>query len=66
MAYKWTPGSRLSGDADTVGEQLEQIRKDHRGRLEAADVVRAAKRKRGSALGRLFEWDEARAATRHW
>ena len=66
MAYKWTPGSRLSGDADTVGEQLEQIRKDHRGRLEAADVVRVAKRKRSSALGRLFEWDETRAATRHW
>ena len=66
MAYKWTPGSRLSGDADTVGEQLEQIRKAHGGRLEAVNVVRIAKKAKRSALGRLFEWDEARAATRHW
>ncbi len=66
MAYKWTPGSRLSGDADTVGEQLEKIRKVHHERLEAVDVVNAASDDRESALGQLFEWNLKKAARKHW
>lgn len=63
--FKWKEGSKLSGDAQSVGEQLEEIRKANGGFLSATDVVRMASKKRRSELGQIFEWDDTVAAAKH-
>lgn len=59
MVYKFREGSRLGGDAQSVGEALEEIRR--RGGLTAETVVKAA-RTEGSYLHRYFTWDDSEAA----
>ena len=61
MIYSWKEGSRLSGDAQKAGEELERIRTRHNGRLEPEWVVHEAKAKR-NPLHDLFEWDDNVAA----
>lgn len=66
MVYQWKPKSMLSHlmEAQKVGEELERIRKRHRGKLTAKYVVAAAKNER-SVLHSGFEWDDAVAAEKH-
>jgi hypothetical protein len=55
MVYEWKRGSRLSVDAQAVGEELERIEcKD------ASSVVKAARKSKG-ALHDCFEWDDTKA-----
>lgn len=63
MVYQWKgAGNQFSKlDAQIVGEQLEQIRADHGGRLTPDDVVAAASDP-GSPLHSAFDWDDASAA----
>ena len=61
--YEWKNGSRCSGNAQIVGEELDRI-KAKAGSLTAETVVKAAKSKR-SPLHRFFEWDDSAAAKAH-
>jgi len=61
MIYKWRPGSRVKGSAQTVGETLESIRNDNGGVLTPGAVVEAARPKK-SPLHDQFEWNDADAA----
>jgi len=64
MVYRFRDGFRMSGDAQAVGEALEGIRRGRGGRLQARDVVKAARKKR-SVLHRYFEWDDTEAARQY-
>jgi hypothetical protein len=59
MVYEWKNGSRISTDAQEVGEELERIEQK-----TALAVVKAARKSRG-ALHDSFEWDDAVAAESH-
>jgi hypothetical protein len=59
MVYEWKNGSRISADAQKVGEELERIETKN-----AASVLRAAKAK-GSELHKCFEWEDSIAAEAH-
>ena len=59
MVYQFKEGSRLGGNAQEVGEALEQVR--IRNGLTAATVVAAA-RAEDSYLHRYFTWDDSEAA----
>lgn len=59
MVYQFREGSRLGGDAQRVGEALEQVR--IQGGLTAATVVDAA-RAEDSYLHRYFTWNDSEAA----
>lgn len=58
--YKFKPWARLSGDAQKVGETLEELRATH-GTLSPALVVSSA-RAADSILHDYFEWDNSAAA----
>ena len=58
--YKFKPGSHLHGDAQAVGQRLEQIRAQRDGITPEAVVADA--QDGGSPLHPLFEWDDAKAA----
>jgi hypothetical protein len=63
MKFFFKEGSRLRGDPEVVGKELERIRKSA-GRLTAKIVVAAAE-DRASPLHSLFEWDNRKAASRY-
>lgn len=60
MVYKFVEGSRLSGDAQVVGEALASL-KAKQGALSPDLVVSAAK-KQSSPLHAYFDWNDATAA----
>ena len=60
MSYYWKDGSRLHGDADTVGRELEALHEEH-GTISAELVLEAATPKK-STLHDYFEWDNSAAA----
>jgi hypothetical protein len=49
----------------TVGAELDRIRKQHNGVLQAEHVVAYARTHKKSALHGRFEWDNAKAAEAH-
>lgn len=55
MVYEWKRGSRISGNAQKVGEELEAIEYK-----DAASVVKAARKSKGE-LHKCFEWDDTKA-----
>lgn len=57
--YRWRTGTRVKGDAQTVGEWLESLRVAY-GSLTAEIVVREARGRKSPGHG-LFEWDNAAA-----
>lgn len=61
MVYQWKSGSRIQIDAQAAGEEMERIRVVNNGRLEAENVVEAAKAPK-SALHPHFEWNDKEAA----
>jgi hypothetical protein len=63
MVYTFKRGSRLTGDAQAVGETLDAL-KERDGELRPEAVEREA-RKRRSPLHDLFEWDDTAAALQH-
>ena len=66
MAYQWVRGSRLSGDAQVVGEELDRIAAEHGGSL-TPEVVLDAARPEGALLHDRggFEWRDEAAAEAH-
>lgn len=58
--FKFKPGCRVKGNAQAVGEALEQIRQDAGG-LTAASVVMLSKPK-DAPLHNYFDWNDKRAA----
>ena len=58
-AYKWL-GRSYAVSANIVGKQLEQLEKEN-GHVDPADLVEAA-RPEESALHKLFEWNDSKAA----
>lgn len=64
MVYRWVTGSRKSGNAQTIGETLESLRRKLKGRLTTQAVIITARKKR-SVLHRHFEWDDTIAAEAH-
>lgn len=58
--FQFREGSRLTGDAQAVGEELERIKTAHGG-VTARLVVETAAAK-ASVLHTYFEWDDSRAA----
>lgn len=63
MVYRFRSGSRFTGDATAVAEELEVLRQE-RGTLDPPDVVEQAEDE-GSALHPHFPWDDAEAAYQH-
>ena len=63
-AYRWKRSAHIGGDAQAVGEKLENLRLTHGGKLTPETVVKAARSKR-SILHDSFEWDDSVAAARH-
>jgi hypothetical protein len=62
VSYQWRQGIQHGGvKADVAGAELERIRDDHDGRLEAPMVVVEA-RPKDAALHPAFEWDDKKAA----
>lgn len=59
--YKFKSGSHLSGDAQAIGQRLEQIRAQRDGITPEAVVADA--KIADSPLHPMFEWDDAKAAT---
>lgn len=60
--YSWGHGYRSAGiNAQEAGEALESLERSRGRRLQAADVVKAARSKR-SVLHDAFEWDDGEAA----
>lgn len=60
VRYKW--GGKFRGaPAQAVGEELDRLREANKGRLEARDVLEAA-RDESSPLHTCFEWDDSTAA----
>jgi len=60
MSYYWKDGSRMSGDAEAVGRELEAIHEEH-GAISAEAVLEAATPKK-SVMHDYFEWDNSIAA----
>jgi len=63
MIYKFREGSRLSGDAQAVGKELETVQLHSKGLT--AHTVLAWARSSHSVLHRYIEWDDAKAAEAH-
>jgi len=61
VIYGWRAGSRVSLDAQRVGEAIEKLTKRHNGVLEPGHIVDAA-RDEASPMHPHFEWDDATAA----
>ena len=57
MVYQWKAGSRKSGDATAVGQELERLGEA----IDAPIVVEKARNKK-SVLHSYFEWDDSAAA----
>lgn len=65
MQYTFKKGARVRGlDPNKTGAELEKIRSNNQGLLQAGDVVNAARSKR-SPLHDYFEWDDSLAAEEH-
>ena len=64
IVYVWKEGARMRGNAQVVGERIDQIRSAHKGELEPVHVVADA-RSKGSPLHSLFEWNDRKAAEQH-
>lgn len=63
MIYQFRSGSRLSGDAQQVGEKLHEIRRRYKS-LTPARIVESAMPVK-SILHQYFEWDNKRAASEY-
>lgn len=63
MVYKFAAGSRLSGDANAVGAELNNIKQKY-GELNPSNIVEVA-RKASSILHRYFDWDDKTAAEKY-
>jgi hypothetical protein len=62
MIYKFRDRDSIKGmDPQTVGEELESIRRRHEGKLRTEDVLSSARHK-ASALHPAFTWDDEKAA----
>ncbi len=61
VIYGWRAGSRVSLDAQRVGEAIQKLTKRHNGVLEPGHIVDAA-RDEASPMHPHFEWDDATAA----
>lgn len=62
MVYSWKPGAITPPVLPQIaGERLEEIRRQHNGRMTPADVVNDA-RPESSPLHPAFEWNDATAA----
>ena len=59
MVYEWK-GRKFNVSADVVGKEVEKIEKKQ-GEVTAQSLVDAA-RPQGSALHKLFEWNDTKAA----
>ena len=62
--FQFKPWSRLAGDAQKVGEEIERIREASGGTISPPSVVEAARAKE-SPLHRYFEWSDSEAAERY-
>jgi len=62
--YFTRPGFRLRTNAQTVGEELERLRKKHGGTLTTAVVVVEAKKK-SNPIHNEFDWDDKTAAKQY-
>lgn len=65
--YRWkpnVPSSLVKLDAQTVGNELERLEREHQHQLSPDEIVRAAS-DATSPLHPAFEWDDAKAATRY-
>lgn len=60
--YKWKSGSRVSADAQKVGEVCERL--ERKGNLTPKALVNASRRK-NAVLHDLFEWDNEIAAEKY-
>lgn len=63
MIIQWKNGSKLTGSAEPVYNEIEKIRKKH-GHVTARLVLDKAESSR-SPLHRHFEWDDKKAAEAH-
>jgi glutamate synthase domain-containing protein 2 len=63
MIYQWKPGSQSKGDAQIVGETLEEIRV-RSGRLTASTVLEEAVNPESPIHG-AFTWDDTEAAQQY-
>ena len=61
MVYKWKRGAQVPLNPQDAGEELERIRVVNNGRLDAENVVEAA-RPEYAPLHPAFEWDDGKAA----
>lgn len=61
LLFAFAEGARLKGNAQKVGEELQDLRRRYGGSLTAANVLERAKLET-SALHDLFEWDDEAAA----
>lgn len=61
--FQFRDGCHLSGDAQTVGEHLEQIKA--RAKMLTPEIVLEDARKKKSPLHQFFEWDDSKAAEQH-
>ncbi len=64
MIYQWREGARFKGDAQEIGERVEELRVRHVGKVTAAIVVKDAASKK-SPLYPCFEWEDAKAANQY-
>ena len=64
MIYQWKNGTRLTGDAQRAGEEIDAIRLGMGGMIEPKDVLKRARAKR-SPLHPYFEWSDNHAAEAH-
>jgi hypothetical protein len=59
--YKFAEADKPSGEAQMVGESLEEIRQAHGGKLNPGDVIDAS-RDPSAPLHKFFDWDDQSAA----
>jgi len=64
MAITWKRGTHYKVDAEKAHAAIEKIRTKNDGKVEAADVVKAAKGSR-HILHSEFDWDDESAAHEH-
>jgi len=62
--YQWRDGYRLDADPEAITGEFNRLRKKLDRRVQAEDVVKAAKPK-NSLLHHLFEWDDSTAAQKY-
>ncbi len=62
--YRWADGTVYKGDAQEVGEYLDELRRRNDGVLTPEQVLQDARRKK-SFLHEYFEWDDDEAAVRY-